>query len=469
MDSESRRMSGSVEERAAQESGTAAQMAAIADARMALRRQEAGLRLALEAGKMGTFEWNIQTGEIGWSPNLEAIHGLPAGTFSGTFESFEALIHPDDRAEVLANIRRCVETGADYEAEFRSATLDANPHWILGKGKVLARRPGRTVAHGGRLHGHHPAQARRGGDLRTPTVARTSSWRWSRTSCATRWPRSPTPQRCSTTSRRPNPIASKACGMIRRQTEQLSRIVNDLLDISRLTAGKLILNGRRLDLGGPGRKMRCTRSPAPPARPASLGATAGVTGAGQRRRPAARADRHQSGDQRREVHAPGGTVTVEVEPIGGEAVLRVRDTGVGIAANLLPRVFDRFVQSERGARSPRGRASGSGSRSSRQLVEAHGGRIEAHSDGPDQGTEFVVRLPLASRSAVTPERGRDRAARRRRRASWWSTTTRMRARRWSAAGTRGHEVHAGRGRSERAAVGVARCSPTSRSSTSGCR
>ena len=103
----------------------------------ALSRNEAGLQLALEAGKMGSFEWNIQTNEIKWSDNLEAIHGLAPGTFDGTFESFQALIHRDDRAGVLENIRRSVETGADYEAEFRSATPDGSTHWILGKGMVL--------------------------------------------------------------------------------------------------------------------------------------------------------------------------------------------------------------------------------------------------------------------------------------------------------------------------------------------
>jgi len=103
----------------------------------AMSRNKAGLQLALEAGKMGTFEWNIQTDEIKWSDNVEEIHGLKPGTFDGTFESFQALIHRDDRATVLENIQRSVETGADYEAEFRSATLDGSTRWILGKGTVL--------------------------------------------------------------------------------------------------------------------------------------------------------------------------------------------------------------------------------------------------------------------------------------------------------------------------------------------
>ena len=197
---------------------------------------------------MGTFEWNIQTNEIRWSDNLEAIHGMPPGTFDGTFESFQSLIHRDDRAGVLENIRRSVETGADYEAEFRSATADGSTHWILGKGKVLRDE------HGGpwRMIGicmditsrKRAEEALRESDrrkdeflamisheLRNPlfAIANASSvldtWR----------------PRIRSRPRRTS--------MIRRQTEHLTRIVNDLLDIARLTAGKLVLQQTRLDLG----------------------------------------------------------------------------------------------------------------------------------------------------------------------------------------------------------------------------
>jgi CheY-like chemotaxis protein/anti-sigma regulatory factor (Ser/Thr protein kinase) len=89
-----------------------------------------------------------------------------------------------------------------------------------------------------------------------------------------------------------------------------------------------------------------------------------------------------------------GTITLEVEPIGGEAVLRVRDTGIGIAPELLPRIFDLFVQSERGL-DRRDGGLGVGLSIVRRLVEAHGGRVEARSAGADRGAEITVRLPLA--------------------------------------------------------------------------
>jgi signal transduction histidine kinase len=89
---------------------------------------------------------------------------------------------------------------------------------------------------------------------------------------------------------------------------------------------------------------------------------------------------------------PGGRVTVSVEDAGAEAVLRVRDSGVGIAPEVLPFVFDPFVREGAPGARPR-RGSGVGLLLVRTLVELHGGRAEASSAGRGRGSEFVVRLP----------------------------------------------------------------------------
>ncbi len=96
---------------------------------------------------------------------------------------------------------------------------------------------------------------------------------------------------------------------------------------------------------------------------------------------------------------PGGRVTVSVEATRTEVVLRVRDTGVGIAPEVLPFVFDPFVREGiPGVRSQRG--SGVGLLLVRTLVELHGGRAEAFSAGRGLGSEFVVRLPEADRDSM---------------------------------------------------------------------
>jgi signal transduction histidine kinase len=91
----------------------------------------------------------------------------------------------------------------------------------------------------------------------------------------------------------------------------------------------------------------------------------------------------------------GGQIRVCAERSMDEAVVRVRDTGLGIPAEMLPRLFEMFAQSDRTAgRSQQG--FGLGLPLVRRLVEMHGGHVEVRSAGIDRGSEFIVRLPLAS-------------------------------------------------------------------------
>jgi signal transduction histidine kinase len=89
---------------------------------------------------------------------------------------------------------------------------------------------------------------------------------------------------------------------------------------------------------------------------------------------------------------PGGRIWIALGGEQGEAVLRVRDTGIGIDPEMLPFIFDMFTQADTTPRSRGGL--GVGLSLARRLVELHGGRVTAHSDGPGQGSEFIVRLPL---------------------------------------------------------------------------
>jgi PAS domain S-box-containing protein len=111
----------------------------------ALRGQAEWLRLAMEAGRMGTWEWDIRTDRVVWSENLEAIHGLPRGGFDGTVAGFRRLVHPDDRALVEQAIARSIEQRADYEVEFQNVWPDGSVHWIAGRGKVFTDEAGRPV------------------------------------------------------------------------------------------------------------------------------------------------------------------------------------------------------------------------------------------------------------------------------------------------------------------------------------
>jgi CheY-like chemotaxis protein len=105
---------------------------------------------------------------------------------------------------------------------------------------------------------------------------------------------------------------------------------------------------------------------------------------------------------------PHGQIWLTGQRLGGEIVISVRDTGVGIHPDLIHRVFDMFAQADHSRRNGQG-GLGIGLALAKRLVEMHGGRIEAHSDGIDQGSEFIVRLPLPKVVPnAPPDRGRPR-------------------------------------------------------------
>jgi signal transduction histidine kinase len=188
-------------------------------------------------------------------------------------------------------------------------------------------------------------------------------------------------------------------GVVTRQLENLVRLVDDLLDISRVTQGAVRLNRRILDFS------KTVRDAVDALRARGV------------------ADRHHVTVQGRSVwvHAdetrleqvvanlvgnalkftpPGGTVSVTVGPENGQAVLVVSDTGIGVRVEALPRIFDLFVQGEHGLDRSEG-GLGIGLTLVRRLAELHGGTVEASSGGPGKGSTFTVRLPAVDAPAIT--------------------------------------------------------------------
>ncbi|MBU7581814.1 MAG: PAS domain S-box protein [Nostoc sp. TH1S01] len=102
-----------------------------------LRENQERLRTTLLAARMGNWDWNIQTGRITWSDNLEALFGLQPGEFDGSFEMFLERVHPDDRDRVLTVVNHTIATGEDYHIEFRVVYPNGNIRWALSQGKVF--------------------------------------------------------------------------------------------------------------------------------------------------------------------------------------------------------------------------------------------------------------------------------------------------------------------------------------------
>jgi signal transduction histidine kinase/ActR/RegA family two-component response regulator len=183
--------------------------------------------------------------------------------------------------------------------------------------------------------------------------------------------------------------------LITRQAQHLVRLVDDLLDVSRVTRGKIALKKERLELAHVVAKAVEAVSPLLEQRKHVLQVAAPAEGLAV------------DGDEVRLTQVvsnllsnaarytpPGGHIAVAGAREGDHVVLRVRDDGTGITPELMPQLFEMFVQGPRGPDRAEG-GLGLGLALVRRLTELHGGTVEAHSDGPGRGSEFTVRLDAA--------------------------------------------------------------------------
>lgn len=197
-------------------------------------------------------------------------------------------------------------------------------------------------------------------------------------------------------SRGAEDLRQRACSLMERQLEQLIRLVNDLLDASRIARGKIELQRTATDLGALIREVVEVERPQ-------------AEGAGLRLEASLPAEPlFVDGDpvrltqvfrnllqNARKYTEPGGRIEVSLAPERGQAAVRVRDTGLGIPPAKLEAIFEMFAQMEAGL--PRSQGGlGIGLALARRLLALHGGSVQAFSEGPGRGSEFVVRLPLAA-------------------------------------------------------------------------
>jgi PAS domain S-box-containing protein len=197
----------------------------------------------------------------------------------------------------------------------------------------------------------------------------------------------------------------QARAMMNRQLDQLVRLIDDLMDVSRISRGKIELRRRRVDVGRIVQQAVETSQPliegARHTLSLDLPAEPIFVDVDETRLAQVLSNLLNNAAKYTE---PGGRITLRARREDGEAVLSVKDTGVGIPPSMLPRVFDLFTQVDRSLEKSQGGV-GVGLSIVKALVEMHGGSVEAKSAGHGQGSEFLVRLPVAERPA-----GRQRKA-----------------------------------------------------------
>ena len=195
-------------------------------------------------------------------------------------------------------------------------------------------------------------------------------------------------------------MVAEARSMMERQLSQMVRLVDDLLDVSRITRNKLDLRRQRVALAAvvhsavetsrplieqARHTLSLTLPPGPVHIDADLVRLAQVFS--------------NLLNNSAKYTEPGGRIWLTAEVSGHEVAVRVRDTGLGIPAEALPRIFEMFSQVDRNMEQAQG-GLGIGLTLVRRLVEMHGGTVEARSEGPGKGSEFIVRLPLMKEGAV---------------------------------------------------------------------
>jgi PAS domain S-box-containing protein len=391
--------------------GVATDIDAQMRAEAALRDREEQLRLALESTGLGVFEFEFWTRRIVWSDRCRAIWGFDTGE-PLTIRKIRDALHPDDRrkiARALSGVRD-PDGSAEFAFEFRVLRPDGQQRWVAARGCaffVSTADGDRAIRCIGTMLDFTERRASeellRRSEQRLREADRRKDEFLAILAHELRNPLAPMRnalQLLEASAARPE-TSRYARSVLDRQLTQMVRLIDDLLDVARITSGKLALRRSTVSLS-------------------SLAQSAVETA-----RPLIRERHHEL-----RVHLPQSPVEVNCDearisqvlsnllnnaarytPIGGfveltaranesEIVFEVRDNGVGISPEALDSIFEMFAQ---GGVTPAAGHSGLGVGLplSRSLIALHDGRLEAASGGHGHGTMFTVRLPRGAQPILS--------------------------------------------------------------------
>jgi len=381
----------------------------------ALRTSEARLRAALEVGGIGIWELDLERGLGYWSPTAFAVTGIDRDVTAPDKPSWRALVHPDDIAGVEGEWKRARAARDEYRYAHRIVRPDGVGRWVDARGRFFYDDDGRPVRMLGAfvdVTDRKLAEAEREDLLGVAERARAEAEAGSRAkdeflAMLGHELRNPLAavRNAVVTAQLDGARRERSLEIARRQADQLARLLDDLLDVARITQGRIVLRREPTYIAGiVARALETTRAIVE-----ERGHTLDVRLLADDVRVDADPARIEQVIVNLITNAakytePGGRIALEMRRDGTDAVLAVRDTGIGIAPDMLPHVFDLFAQAERGLDRAQG-GLGIGLTIVKRVTELHGGRVEARSDGVGRGAEFVVRfpaLPAAPEEAAAP-------------------------------------------------------------------
>jgi PAS domain S-box-containing protein len=384
-----------------------ADVTARVDAEAALRESRDVLALAMRGGSMGAWARNLVTNEVWWSRELEEIFGLEPGEFNHTESAFFDVVHHDDRPAVRAAIEDAVRNHSDYVVEFRFQHANGEWRWMEGRGRAVYDDDGTPR----NLYGLGiDVTERKRGEiaLRDAMLAAESANELKDQFLATVSHELRTPlnailgyARLLQTDAIPPEKRQRAIDVIERNAVAQNQLVEDLLDMSRITTGNIRLDLEPVPVVTVLREALEGIKPAADAKGIAVEADVDLF-AGIVRADTTRLQQVFSNLLSNAVKftGGGGLVLAVLRRVGAHVEIAVTDTGGGISPEFLPFVFEPFRQAE--SRFDRGRGGlGLGLAITRQLVELHGGTIEAASPGLGRGATFTIRLPCVAEPDVS--------------------------------------------------------------------
>ena len=380
------------------------------------RVSEEKLRFALQAARMGTWDWNARTGQLHWSDDVEAIFGLEQGALAQTYAAYVSLVHPEDRRDYEASVQRTLVRDAqsdDFINEHRVLDPQGVTRWVVHTGRVLRDEQGEGVGMAGTVADISARKSLENQLMlsqRMETVGRLAggvahdfnNLLTVILSCA----------EATMSDSQLDPGVRDALSMIREASERAALLTRQLLSY----ACRQVFDLEVLDLSALVRDMQRLLS-------RIIGEDIEIEtrlGEGEVK---IRADRAQIEQvlvnlavNAREAMPKGGSLRIELGVglgVGlglrpGHALLEVTDSGHGIAESTLPQIFDPFFTTKQDG-------TGLGLSTCYGIVKQLGGDIKVDSEA-GVGTRFSIYLPLTSepesakRDAVrpTPRRGRGR-------------------------------------------------------------
>lgn len=368
----------------------------VIEAQAAKRESDERLRDGMDAAKMVVWDWDLNTGELVYSDNIQLVLGYSPATMT----EITNYLHPDDRERLSAAHRSALDGAGSYQEVVRFIRPDTGQQiWVDSRGKVRFDNEGRPAhIRGVSVDVTERCQAEMelreanrkkdeflamlAHELRNPLAPITTAAEMLRMTAAD------------------DSRTRKASEVISRQVKHMTALVDDLLDVSRVTRGLVQLEKEYVDV------------------------KAVVASAVEQSRPLIEARRHAltvrtdasqftvEGDRTRLIQVvanllnnaakytpQGGEISLTVRAMNGLIEIRVADNGIGIDSKLLPHIFDLFTQAERTPDRAQG-GLGIGLALVRTMVALHGGSICADSAGRGAGSTFTITLP-----AVSPVRG----------------------------------------------------------------